>query len=123
MYVEELAHAKRPSHFVALLVDKLAQGDGGRVRVILQPMQKTFVQHFSECLDVVWQEEQEGTSWRERTLFRLVLIGEGGSGKSFVVQHIVVPALMWAFPALRKEYHRFLVVAHSNAQANDTRKD
>ena len=123
MYVEELAHAKRPSHFVALLVDRLAQDDGERGPVILQPMQKTFVQHFSECLDVAWQEEQEGTPWRERQLFRLVLIGEGGSGKSFVVQHIVVPALMWAFPALRKECNRFLVVAHSNAQANDTRKD
>ena len=122
MYVEELSHALRPSHFIELLVDRLSQRDGARQPVTLHPMQKRFVQDFAECLDVAWKEDQEGIPWRERALFRLILIGEGGSGKSFVVQQIVVPALMWAFPALRNGCDRFLVVAHSNAQANGSRE-
>jgi len=123
MYVEELAHAKRPSHFIELLVEQLAQRYAEHKPVTLHPMQKTFVQDFSKCLDIAWKEEQEGMPWTERTLFRLILIGEGGSGKSFVVQHIVIPALMWAFPALRKGCDRFLVVAHSSVQANGISTD
>ena len=123
MYVEELAHAKRPSHLIELLVQQLAQRYAEHKPVTLHPMQKTFVHDFSKCLDIAWKEEQEGMPWTERTLFRLILIGEGGSGKSFVVQHIVIPALTWAFPALRKGCDRFLVVAHSNAQANGISTD
>ena len=48
----------------------------------------------------------------------MILIGQGGSGKLFVVKHVVVPTLQWSFPVPAKDSKRFLVVAHSNAQAN-----
>ena len=59
-----------------------------------------------------------GVPWPDRTMHRALLLGEGGSGKSFLILNIVIPAVDWAFPAPPDGTESFLTVAFSNAQAN-----
>ena len=45
------------------------------------------------------------------------ILGQGGTGKTFLVTDIFIPLVNWAFPP-DDEGERWLVVAFSHAQAN-----
>ena len=109
---------KTLNDFVKLLVKKPASPSQDRRAVKLEAMQRQFVEGFANKMDALWREEREQLPWRRRTLARMILIGQGGSGKSFVVKYVVVPTLQWAFPADgTSESDRFLLFVHSHETA------
>ena len=81
----------------------------------LQPTkeQLEFLALFVQLLDVVYREERNNVPWEERSQFILLLLGQGGCGKTFVVQYYMGRIVRYAFgtaDAMR-------MVAYSNAQA------
>ena len=56
-------------------------------------------------------------AWDKRTTQHMVPLGQGGTGKTMLVQEIFIPLVEWAFPA-DEHGDRWLVVAYSHAQAD-----
>ena len=52
----------------------------------------------------------------------MLLLGQGGTGKTHLIQNVVLPSLTWAFPPDSKGdaagKQKVLLLAYSNAQAN-----
>ena len=71
------------------------------------------------CSNQVWEEEQDNVPWPERKVHHVVLLGQGGSGKTHVVQHIVAKVVDFIWPPEHVEDSKLLIVAFSNAQAKN----
>ena len=69
---------------------------GKRSRRPLKRDQVFFVARFAAACDAVWDDEQSGCLGKRR--FNMLLLGQGGSGKTAVVQEIVLPAMDSLFP-------------------------
>ena len=98
----------RPSDFVKALVRKFEEGvrnpiTGQQERRPLKPDQALFAAAFAKACNEVWDEEQKilgGEMARQgkRKTFQFLLLGQGGSGKTAIVQEIVLPAMDALFP-------------------------
>ena len=72
---------------------------------------------FATMVHTAWTEERQGILPEKRSCQQLIILGQGGTGKTFLVTDIFIPLVNWAFPA-DVDGERWLVVAFSHAQAN-----
>ena len=72
---------------------------------------------FANMVTVAWEEEKKGIPWDKRTQKTMVLLGQGGTGKTMIVQKLFVPLVEWAFPS-DEDGTRWEVLAYSHAQAD-----
>ena len=79
--------------------------------------QMLFVLRFGDILDTVWKEEQELPPER-RSVYHMLLLGQGGSGKTHVVQNLIFPVAHFIWPP-SKEEESLMVVAAKNSQAKN----
>ena len=93
---------RRPSDYVAHLAKKFEEGPvdpatGGRAPRTLKRDQALFVATFANACNAAWDDEQEEIPWDRRRTFQMLLMGQGGSGKTAIVQEIVLPAVDFLF--------------------------
>jgi len=86
-------------------------------KITLTHLQVLACAQFSSMMQVAWDEEKQGIPWDKRSQKTMVLLGQGGTGKSMIVQKLFVPLVEWAFPA-DDDGTRWAVLAYSHAQAN-----
>ena len=79
--------------------------------------QTLFMACFAKCCDECWEDESKPPS--ERRVHHLLLLGQGGSGKTHVVQQLVFKAVAFIWPPSSKAEPTLVVVASSNAQAKN----
>ena len=60
--------------------------------------QVLFVAQFAYACNCVWDDEQNDVPMKRRHRFNMLLLGQGGSGKTAVIQEIVLPAMDFLFP-------------------------
>jgi hypothetical protein len=98
---------RRPSDYVAELARQFEAGkwDEKTGRIEPKPLkrdQALFVAQFAAACNAVWDDEErvkDGTlPVKKRRCFNLLLMGAGGSGKTALVQDIVLPAMSFLFP-------------------------
>ena len=80
-------------------------------------MTRLFVVRFAKACDEAWADEQKPP--QERKVHHLLLLGQGGSGKTHVVQNLVFKAVNFIWPPASTEQPTLMVVASSNAQAKN----
>ena len=81
--------------------------------------QMLFVARFAAACDEAWNDEVTGKPPRERKVHHILLLGQGGSGKTHVVQNVVFKAVQHIWPCLAKDQPTMMVCAASNAQAKN----
>ena len=60
--------------------------------------QLCFLAQFAAALNQVWDDELHETPMRQREQFSFLLMGQGGSGKTAIVQQVVLPTMDFVFP-------------------------
>jgi hypothetical protein len=98
-------------------VERDVEPHENRKKITLTRGQCLACAHFAQMVDTAWREEREQVAWDKRTTQHMVLLGQGGTGKTMLVQEIFIPLVEWAFPA-DEHGDRWLVVAYSHAQAD-----
>ena len=83
--------------------------------------QVLFLAQFSHSCNAIWDDEQNDVPMSRRQRFNLLLMGQGGSGKTALVQEIVLPVLDFLFPvdASSNPPQTSLIVCASWAQAEN----
>ena len=81
--------------------------------------QTLFVAKFAKACDEAWEDDVQKKPWSERKVTHLLLLGQGGSGKTHVVQKIVFPVVEYLWPSPAPDRASMMVVAFSNAQAKN----
>ena len=98
---------KRPSDYVKHLARRFESGKVDTATGKLEPRplkrdQALFVARFASACNDVWDDEQsiiDGSLVRKkRRSFQFLLMGQSGSGKTAIVQEIVLPAMDNLFP-------------------------
>ena len=119
---------RRPSDYVAHLTRLFEAGtvDTSTNRREPKPLkrdQALFVTQFAAACNAVWDDEQlmkEGALQpNKRRCFNFLLMGQGGSGKTAVVQEIVLPAMDFIFPAEEGAARSTLIVCAKWSQAEN----
>ena len=99
---------RRPSDYVAFLARRFEKRvinpkTGKHESKLLKPDQTLFLAQFASACNNIWDEEQqmaEGTlKMYQRSCFNMLLIGQGGSGKTALIQEFVLPTMDFLFPA------------------------
>ena len=103
--------------FLIAHVERLVQPGEDRTKVTLTREQILACATFGKMVNIAWEEERAQVSLEKRTCQQMILLGQGGTGKTMLVTDIFVPLVNWAFPPT-DEGERWLVVAYSHAQAN-----
>ena len=49
-------------------------------------------------VQTAWEEERAGVPFDTRKCLQMVLIGQGGTGKTMLVTEMFIPLVKWAFP-------------------------
>ena len=93
---------RRPSDYVALLAKKFEEGcvdptTGNRVPRRLKRDQTLFLAKFAQACNAVWEDDKDEKPQERRQTFQMLLMGQGGSGKTAIVQEIVLPAIDFLF--------------------------
>ena len=97
----------RPSDYVAYLARRFETGklNPKTGRIDPKPLkrdQALFVAQFAVACNAVWDDDEQiknGTlSVKKRRCFNMLLMGQGGSGKTAIIQDIVLPAKDFLFP-------------------------
>ena len=78
-----------------------------------------FAMRFADACDQVWRDEKNGTPCHQRKVHHILLLGQGGSGKTHVVQELVFKAVNHIWPEESKASPSLVVAAFSNAQAKN----
>ena len=119
---------RRPSDYVAYLARRFEAGklNPKTGRIDPKPLkhdQALSVAQFAAACNTVWDDEQkvlDGTlSVKKRHCFNVLLMGQGGSGKTAVVQEIVLPAMDFLFPAEDGTARSTLIVCAKWSQAEN----
>ena len=113
---------RRPSDYVAQLARKFEEGklDPKTGKMAARPLKRDqvyFVAQFAEACNTVWNEERDDTPMKKRSLLNMLLIGEGGTGKTAIVQEIVLPAADFIFPMQDSKAKPSLIVCAKWSQA------
>ena len=87
---------QRPSDYVARLAKRFEED--GDVKRTLKRDQTLFLAQFAAACNAVWDDELEGKPAKSRKTFQMLLMGQGGSGKTALIQEIVLPAMDFLFP-------------------------
>jgi hypothetical protein len=99
----------KPSDLVVAMVKNLPR------KKQLTEDQTLFMARFADICDKIY--DQQAKPPEERHVYHMLLLGQGGSGKTFVVQELVFVALHYIWPP--QEGETLHVVAASNAQAKN----
>ena len=102
-----------PSAYIADLVAGLPEGQR------LTRGQTLFVAKFAQACDEAWDDDVQKKPWMYRKVTHLLLLGQGGSGKTHVVQKIVFLVVEYPWPSANAVRATMMVVAFSNAQAKN----
>ena len=79
--------------------------------------QVLFLARFAQACDEAWADEEKPPN--ERKVHHILLLGQGGSGKTHVVQKLVFEAVQFIWPSACEDEPTLMVVASSNAQAKN----
>ena len=95
---------RRPSDYVAYLAREFEAGRTGPLeeqgkRKRLKRDQTLFLAQFAEACNCVWDDEDAEIAYEKRRRYNMLLMGEGGTGKTAIVQEIVLPAIDFIFGA------------------------
>ena len=101
----------QPSDMLKDMIENLPQGRR------LNEDQHIFMLRFGTVLNTVYREEQE-LAPENRSVFHLLLLGQGGSGKTHIVQNLIFPVVQFIWPPQQDE-DALMVVAAKNAQAKN----
>ena len=104
-----------PSAYIASLVASLP--DGAK----LTREQTLFMARFARSCDEAWADQEKPP--RERRVHHILLLGQGGSGKTHVVQNIVFETVQYLWSETSPQEPTLMVVAMSNAQAKNISTD
>ena len=74
---------------------------------------------FADACDAAWKEEHDDIPLERRKTKHLLLIGQGGSGKTAIVQEIVLLVIDFIFPPELPDPTSSLIVCASWAQAEN----
>jgi len=93
----------RPSDYVEHLAKKFEDGvvdqkTGKKTPRPLKREQVFFIAHFAAACNAVWDDEKNDVPMKERQRFNMLLMGQGGSGKTALIQEIVLPTMDFIFP-------------------------
>lgn len=109
----EQPHYSKPSDLVKDMIAALPTNKQ------LNEDQRIFMFRFAEVLDVVYdQENNECLPPEKRNVYHMLLLGQGGSGKTHIVQNIIFPVIHFVWPA-QQDQQTLMVVAAKNAQAKN----
>ena len=100
-----------PSAYITSLVNALPSDTA------LTRDQTLFVARFAKACDEAWLDEKKPPN--QRKVHHILLLGQGGSGKTHVVQNLVFEAIEYIWPPASPEEPTLMVVASSNAQAKN----
>ena len=100
---------RTPSAYVAALIAVLPSDQR------LTRDQTLFMARFAEACDIAWEDEKKPA--HERQTHHILILGQGGSGKTHVVQNLVFKVVDFLWPATSKAEPTLMVVASSSAQA------
>ena len=121
---------RRPSDYVAHLAHQFEEGKpdpitGKIERRPLKRDQVLFIAQFADSCNAVWEDEQNDVPVKKRRRFSLLLMGQGGTGKTAIVQDIVLPAIDFLFPppAALKDESAALIVCAKWSQAENISTD
>jgi len=114
----------RPSDYIAHLAGEFEKGNTTapgkkKKKKKLSNDQVLFLAGFAHACNQVWDDEQDGVSMEKRRCFSFLLMGQGGSGKTAVVQEIVLPAVDFIFPPEVLGESSSLIACSSWAQAQN----
>lgn len=101
----------QPSDMLKDMIENLPEGRR------LNEDQHIFMLRFGTVLNTVYREEQE-LAPENRSVFHLLLLGQGGSGKTHIVQNLIFPVVQFIWPTQQDE-DALMVVAAKNAQAKN----
>ena len=122
------AEFRRPSDLVKHLAKKFEAGKphpktGKIEQRPLKRDQALFIARFAAATNAVWDDEQQikegGLNVKKRRKFNFLLMGQGGSGKTAIVQEIVLPAMELLFPQEPGEKKSTLIVCAKWSQAEN----
>ena len=108
-FTDQNIYAK-PSHMLADMVANLPANRR------LNEDQKIFILRFGDILDTVWSEESLPPE--RRSVYHMLLLGQGGSGKTYIVQNLIFPVVHFLWPPSVDE-DSLMVVAAKNSQAKN----
>ena len=74
---------------------------------------------FANACNSAWEEERDDVPVERRKTRHLLLVGQGGSGKTAIVQEIVLPVIDFIFPPEPPDTTSCLMVCASWAQAEN----
>ena len=100
-----------PSAYISALINKVPADEQ------LTRDQTLFVARFAQACDEAWEDEQKPPN--QRKVHHMLLLGQGGSGKTHVVQKLVFTAVSYIWPSQSEDEPTLMVVASSNAQAKN----
>ena len=120
---------RRPSDFVCFMARQFEAGLTGKKRPPgADPILKELTEDqvfvlvmFAYACNCVWEDEQNDVPMNRRRCFDMLIMGQGGSGKTAIVQEIVLPVIDFLFPpdAESNPPETSLVVCASWAQADN----
>ena len=115
---------RRPSDYIAHLCREFEAGNTTppakkKKQKRLKRDQTLFLTGFADACNKVWEDEQGDIPMASRRSFSFLLMGQGGSGKTAIVQEIVLPAIDFLFPPEAPGSSSSIIVCSSWAQAQN----
>jgi len=113
---------RRPSDYIAHLCREFEEGNTTpagkkKKKKKLSRDQVLFLTGFADACNQVWEDERDDVPMSKRRCFSFLLMGQGGSGKTAIVQEIVLPAVDFLFPPEVPGASSSIIVCSSWAQA------
>jgi len=113
---------RRPSDYIAYLAAEFEAGNTTlpgkeKKKKKLTRDQVIFLIGFANACNNVWEDECNETPMESRREYAFLLMGQGGSGKTAIVQEIVLPSIDFVFPPEQQHGSSSIVVCASWAQA------
>ena len=109
-FANQSVYAK-PSAYISAIVRQLPTKEQ------LTRDQMLFMARFADACDQAWEDDSKPPA--QRRLHHILLLGQGGSGKTHVVQKLVFKATQYIWPVDAESEPTLMVVASSNAQAKN----
>ena len=119
---------QKPSEFIKTLMqkfedEKIDERTGQRLTRRLTTDQVLFLAQFAKACDVVWEEEYQVRFHNKKRkhcrCFNMLLTGEGGTGKTAIIQEIVLPATDFIFDVSDPDARPALIVCAKWSQADN----
>ena len=112
-----------PSDYIAYLASEFEKGNTtlagkNKKKKKLTNDQVFFLSGFAKACNQVWEDERDSVAMDKRRSFSFLLMGQGGSGKTAIVQEIVLPAMDFIFPPENVGDSSSMIVCSSWAQAS-----